>query len=301
MTDSNDAPAPDAPSGDIPDGAELSTSGLLDPGALVRALRNRAKKSFGQHFLTDVGVLDRIVRAAHVGEGDRVVEVGPGPGGLTVRLLASGASVSCLEADPWMVEHLEDELGGRPGFDVTHGDATTEALDNLLGDPPATVVSNLPYNAATPILFRLLDNPTPPQRMVLMFQLEVAQRVACGGADRLFGPLGLAANLLYETRLAFQLKPGAFTPPPKVVSGVVTFELRDTLIADHAERAAARQVARGAFSQRRKMLRKSLLSVSSDPVALCEAAGVPPTARPEALTCAEFVALGRAWDAAGRQ
>lgn len=273
-------------------------STLPDAPTLVRALQRRARKSYGQHFLSDPGVLTRIAGFASLTEDTRVLEVGPGPGGLTVHLLASGARVHAVEADADMVAHLEEQLGDAPNFSVERADATTDALDEALDRLNAdAVVSNLPYNAASPILFRLLDRPSPPERMVLMFQLEVAERVACAGEERRFGPLGLASNLVYRTKLAMTLRPGAFSPPPKVKSAVVVFERRPEPLADAEGRMAARAVARAAFAQRRKMLRKSLASFVEDPIALCTAADVLPTARPEALDLAAFVRLGAAWTA----
>lgn len=268
---------------------------LPTPADQVRALRSRAKKNFGQHFLTDPTLLDRIVGLASPNPGQRVIEIGPGPGGLTVRMLAHGLSVVAIEADRDMVAHLEDSLGQADGLTVQCGDATSDALDRLLDTQPDAVVANLPYNAAAPILFRLLDHPTPPPVMVLMFQLEVARRVACSGADRHFGPLGLASNLLYETGLAMRLPPGAFSPPPKVDSGVVRFVRRAEPLANADERAAARVVARAAFAQRRKMLRKSLRGLVGDPIQMLTSAQVAPTARPEALRCEDFVRIGRVY------
>lgn len=270
---------------------------LPSPNELVGRYAHRARKAFGQHFLSDSGLLDRIVALVEPTPGSRLLEVGPGPGGLTTRMLATGASVVALDADPDMVEHLQEALGHVDRFEVRHADATGPSLDQALGDPPRDVVSNLPYNAGTPILFKLLEAQPAPRRMALMFQLEVAQRVVCTGPDRNFSSIGVAANLRYDTRLAFRVPPGAFRPPPKVTSAVVSFRLRDEPRCEVELEPIVRRVARTAFGQRRKMLRKSLVGLGVDAVTLCEAAEVAPTDRPEALDVEAFVRLARALEA----
>ncbi|MCB9519573.1 MAG: ribosomal RNA small subunit methyltransferase A [Myxococcales bacterium] len=264
------------------------------PGELLRTYGLPAKKRFGQNFLTDVSVLDRIVAAAGVGHGTRVVEIGPGPGALTSRLLVAGATVTAIELDSDAVSHLRGAFSPSLPLTVIEGDAAGGALDEACGAGVDAVVANLPYHVATVILFRLLDDVRPP-RMALMFQREVADRVVSVGRDREFGTLGVASNLRYQTRLALRLKPGAFRPPPKVDSAVVAFSVREVPLAPPAIERATRALARGVFEKRRKMLRGSLLSVTPHAEAVLAAAGVEPTARPEALSIEEFVRLGQAW------
>jgi len=265
---------------------------LPGPIDLLRAWGRPARKRFGQNFLTDVGVLDRIVRVAGVGEGDRVLEIGPGPGGLTTRLIAAGADVVAIEADPDLAAHLPTVFPDAAPLRVLAGDALGPVLDEGLEDPPRAVVANLPYNVATEILFRLVQRDAPPPRMALMFQREVATRIASRGAERHFGLLAVGTQIRYRVDLAMSLKPGAFTPPPKVHSAVVRFELRDEpLCPPHIEQVV-RRVAKMAFGARRKMLRRSLTAMGIDPIPLLEAADIAPTARPEALTLEDFVRLG---------
>lgn len=273
----------------------IGDGALPTPSELVRLLSRRARKSFGQHFLTDRALLDRIVSLAGLSPGDRVVEIGPGPGGLTARLLASGAHVDAIDADGAMIEHLRDALGGFPALSLRHGDATGDALHEVLGAPCPPVVANLPYNAGTPILFSLIERSEPPPKMVLMFQLEVARRVVATGPGEDFGPMGLAVGLRYTSRIAFRVPPGAFIPPPRVDSAVVVLDRRPSALCEPDVEDAARMLARTSFGQRRKMLRRSLASVSGDVVALCDAADVAPDARPETLDVDAFIRLAMAW------
>ena len=267
---------------------------LPSPDGLIRRYGRPAKKRFGQNFLSDIGLLDRVVRAARVEPGSRVLEIGPGPGGLTTRLLHAGASVVALEADEELFEHLRGAFADH-ALDVRLGDALSDDLDEALGDPPATVVANLPYHLATEILFRLIDRDDPPARMALMFQREVAERIVSPGASREFGPLAVGTGLRFRTRIALRLPPGAFRPPPKVHSAVVAFERREEPLCDAATERTTRHLARLAFQQRRKMLRASIGKRVPGVMEAMEEVGIDPTARPEALDLERFVALGRAW------
>lgn len=268
------------------------------PGALIKAYGRPAKKQFGQNFLRDVALLDRVVAAAGVAEGQRVVEIGPGPGGLTVRLLASGALVTAIEADAELAEHLDRELASRTErLRVVRGDALGDALDEALGTPPATVVANLPYHVATPILFRLVERPAPPERMALMFQREVADRIVAPGATRSFGPLAIGTQVRFDVRIALTLPPGAFTPAPKVHSAVVAFTRRAEPLAAPETEKVVRELTRLAFQQRRKMLRSSVGKRLAEFDEMVERTGVDPTARPEALDVPTFVSMARAVEA----
>ena len=267
-------------------------SDLLSPAELVRVYGLPAKRALGQNFLTDVAVLDRVVQSARLPDRGRVLEIGPGPGGLTSRLLAAGHEVHAVEPDRDLVAHLESVFAGHAGFRVTHGSALDEGMESLLEGIDG-VVANLPYNVASPILFRLLDAPHPPKRMALMFQREVAERIVCTGPARSFGSLGVACNIRYDTRISVRLKPGAFQPPPKVESAVVRLLQRDEARCDAEVESLARQTARIAFGYRRKMLRKTLLPLFADPPAALERLGLAPTARPEELSVDQFIELGR--------
>jgi len=272
---------------------------LPSPSELLRRYDRPAKKKFGQNFLTDPSILDRIVRLAGVEPGTPVLEIGPGPGGLTSRLLAAGGDIVCIEADPEAVEFLRDQLVERFGIRVVHGDATGPVLAEELGVPPRTVVANLPYHVATPILFALVHGAHPPERMALMFQREVAIRIVLGDNDAVTGMPAVGVGLRYTTAMGLTLPPGAFIPPPKVHSSVVVFRRRAEPLASGDVEAATLHVAAMAFSQRRKMLRRSLASIPGGAEPLLAAAGIPPDARPETLRLKEFVAMGQAWVALG--
>lgn len=262
---------------------------LLSPSELLSCYQKPAKRKFGQNFLTDPRILDRILDAANITAGSRVLEIGPGVGGLTTRLLARKADVQALEHDRDLVNHLQKVFASSPELSVTQGDALTDILYDLLGDPARIVVANLPYNIATEILFRLIDGPKTPEIMVLMFQREVAERIVAAGSTRKFGLLSIAVQLTYQANIVLQLPPGAFTPRPKVSSAVVRFRRRERY--DRDMRKNIRKIARIAFGKRRKMLRKSLRSLVKNPIPWLHSANIPPTARPEALFIDDFARL----------
>ena len=258
----------------------------------------RALKSYGQHFLLDLNLTRRIARAAGDLSGGTTIEVGPGPGGLTRALLAEGAArVVAIERDRRCLGALEELEAAFPGrLEVVAGDAL--AVDpRELGQAPRRIVANLPYNVATPLLIRwlsaLAQSPGCLDRMVLMFQKEVAERLAAPPGNRTYGRLSVLTQWLCRVRLLFDVPARAFTPPPNVVSSVVALEPLP------APACAARlpdleRVTAAAFGQRRKMLRQSLKSLGGDPHDLLAAAGIDETARAEALAVADFCALARA-------
>lgn len=265
---------------------------LPTPQELLQIYGRRAKKRFGQNFLSDPRLLDRIVRELGEPAGQGCIEIGPGPGGLTTRLLHAGWSVKALELDGDMVDHLRSAFPENAPLTVTQGDALGRALDALWSEPAQPVVANLPYHVATPILFRLLDRVPSPPRLVLMFQSEVADRIVNTGQSRGFSSLGVAVGLGWEARRVCKLPPGAFTPPPKVHSAVVLLTPRETPWATGERAARVRRIAQAAFQQRRKMLRRSLRSILQEPGSWLEAAGLPSEARPEELSIEDFVRLG---------
>lgn len=262
----------------------------MTPGELLQAYGLPAKKRFGQNFLIDTEVLDAVIRSARLPEAGKVLEIGPGPGGLSARLLNAGHTVRALEADTDLVAHLEETLGGHEAFTVVAGDALKLDLDAELADV-CGVVANLPYNVATPILFRLLDSSAPPPAMALMFQKEVADRIVCTGPARMFGSLGVACNIRYDTTIAMKLKPGAFRPAPKVHSAVVRFTRRAQPRCSPEVEELARKIARQVFLYRRKMLRKTLAPLFPDPVSTLSSLRFKPTARPEELSVEDFIRL----------
>ena len=250
-----------------------------------------ADKRFGQHFLFDLNICRRIARLAGPLEDRTVIEVGPGPGGLTRALLAAGAKVVAVERDSRFGPVLADLAAASDGrLTVIHADALGIDETTLPG-APAVIVANLPYNVATPLLVRWLTGPFRPAIMVLMFQKVVAQRIvaAPGGGD--YGRLAVLAQAVCEASVVMDLPARAFTPPPKVASAVVRLTPRSARPSDDLI-ASLQTVAQAAFGQRRKMLRSSLRELGGE--ALCARAGIDPSVRAETVPVAGFLALARA-------
>ncbi|HEY0328092.1 MAG TPA: 16S rRNA (adenine(1518)-N(6)/adenine(1519)-N(6))-dimethyltransferase RsmA [Rhodopseudomonas sp.] len=255
-----------------------------------------ARKSLGQNFLLDLNLLTRIARAAGPLDGATVVEVGPGPGGLTRALLALGAAkVIAIERDERALGALQEIAAHYPGqLEIVCADATTYDPRPLLGGARAKIVANLPYNIATALLIDWLSlEPWPPwyDAMVLMFQREVAERIVARQDDEAYGRLAVLANWRAETKLLFDISPAAFVPQPKVTSSVVRLVPREN--PEPCDRRTLEQVAAAAFGQRRKMLRQSLKPLGVDPARLAAAAGVDPTRRAETIAVSGFVAMAR--------
>jgi 16S rRNA (adenine1518-N6/adenine1519-N6)-dimethyltransferase len=255
-----------------------------------------ARKSLGQNFLLDLNLTARIARAAAPLEDATIVEVGPGPGGLTRALLALGARrVIAVERDQRALAALEDISKRYPGrLEIVSGDATTFDPRPLLGGERAKIVANLPYNIATALLVDWLSiEPWPPwyDMMVLMFQCEVAQRIVAREDDEAYGRLAVLSNWRAETKILFDISPAAFVPQPKVTSSVVRLVPRAA--PEPCDRRVLEQVAAAAFGQRRKMLRQSLKSLAVDPARLAAAAHVDPTRRAETIPVSGFVAMAR--------
>jgi 16S rRNA (adenine1518-N6/adenine1519-N6)-dimethyltransferase len=256
-----------------------------------------ARKSLGQNFLLDLNLTSRIARAGGSLDGMTVVEIGPGPGGLTRALLAAGARrVVAVERDERAVTALADIAERYPGrLDVVAGDAMTFDPRPFLDGTPTRVVANLPYNIATALLIRWLSEaPWPPwyESLVLMFQREVAERIVASPGTGAYGRLSVLVGWLTEARILFDVKPSAFVPPPKVTSSVVRLVPRAQPTPCVLHRLE--QITQAAFGQRRKMLRQSLKSLGVDPGLLLGAAGLEPTARAEEIPVAGFVALAQA-------
>jgi len=254
-----------------------------------------AKKSLGQNFLLDLNLTARIARAGGALEGLTVLEVGPGPGGLTRALLAEGARrVIAIERDERAIAALQEITAHYPGrLEIVAGDALAFNVRGALGGERARVVANLPYNIATALLIGWLTEPWPPwyDALVLMFQREVAERIVAKPGSKTYGRLSVLANWRCETKIMFDVAPSAFVPPPKVTSSIVRLVPRAQPLACDA--GALQKVTEAAFGQRRKMLRQSLKSLGVDVGALLAAAGIEPTARAEEIPVEGFVALTR--------
>ena len=256
-----------------------------------------ARKSLGQNFLLDLNLTARIARSAGPLDGIDVVEVGPGPGGLTRALLACGARhVIAIERDARCLAALAEIAAQDPQrLTVIEGDALQVDVKAHLAERPARIVANLPYNVATQLLIEWLSvEPWPPwyDTMVLMFQREVAERIVAGPGSKTYGRLSVLAGWRTTARILFDIPPAAFVPRPSVTSSVVRLEPRPTPLA--CDRRLLERVTQAAFGQRRKMLRQSLKSLGVDPTPVLAAAGLEPTARAEDVPVDGFVMMARA-------
>ncbi len=253
-----------------------------------------ASKALGQNFLFDEQLLDRIARVPGDLAGRRVLEIGPGPGGLTRALLRAGARVTAIEMDRRCLPALADLATAFPGqLEVIEGDALKIDHGALMQGEPFAVVANLPYNVGTALFVRWLDGEDwPPQwtSLTLMFQLEVAQRIVAEPGSGAYGRLAVLAQWRSAAKLAMKVHRSAFTPPPKVMSAVVHVTPQAAPAGVRMARLA--QVTEAAFGQRRKMLRQSLKGVPGAIAALDEL-GIDSTRRAETLAVADFVALAR--------
>ena len=275
----------------------MSAAGLDSLPTLRESLEAHglwAKKAFGQHFLLDLNITRKIARLARVGEGDHVIEVGPGPGGLTRALLETGARVTTVEKDERFAPLLGELAEKTDRLTLMFGDALKSDEAALAGGEPAHLVSNLPYNVGTPLLIKWLTGPWTPASLTLMFQREVADRITEGPGQDAYGRLGVIVQATCRADRVMDVPARAFTPPPKVDSAVVRLEPRADRPAP--ERLDALQaMTAAAFGQRRKMLRASLKPLGGE--ALILAAGLDPQARAEVVSIDGFLALADAWRA----
>ncbi len=250
-----------------------------------------ARRRLGQHFLLDANLTDRIARAAGDLQGVTVLEIGPGPGGLTRSLLATAAArVIAVEKDRRCIAALRALSAHYPDrLSVVDGDAL-KIDEAALVTPRTVIVANLPYNVATALLFKWLDGGVRYERLILMFQKEVADRIIAAPGGKAYGRLSVMTQYACAVRPLFDVHPRAFTPPPAVWSSVVELVPRILTIDDPLWRPLGRLV-KAAFGQRRKMLRSALKPIFGDPVAALEAADIDPTSRAEALDVEAFVRL----------
>ncbi|WP_281927108.1 16S rRNA (adenine(1518)-N(6)/adenine(1519)-N(6))-dimethyltransferase RsmA [Roseibium album] len=253
-----------------------------------------AKKSLGQNFLLDLNLTSRIARSAGDLTDCTVLEVGPGPGGLTRALLAAGAKkVVAIEKDSRCLPALSEISGHYPGrLDVVEGDALKLDPVTLTGGDKVRIAANLPYNVGTQLLLNWITTPDwPPfwSSLTLMFQKEVGERIIAEPGSKAYGRLGVLAGWRCKGGILFDISPKAFTPPPKVTSAVVHLTPNDSPLPCNLK--SLEQITAAAFGQRRKMLRASLKSLSRDAEELIVQAGLKPTARAEEIDIAGFVSL----------
>lgn len=269
---------------------------------MIRRHELAAKKSLGQNFILDLNLTRRIARAGGSVEGRTVVEVGPGPGGLTRGLLLEGAArVIAVERDSRCLPALAEISARYPGqLNVHEGDALEADWRALLGGSAqkAVIAANLPYGAATSLLIGWLETePWPPwwDRMVLMFQKEVAERIVAEPGTKDYGRLSVISQWRSEAHIALTLKPEAFTPPPKVSSAVVVFKPRPDPQPACSVKTLGKVTA-AAFGQRRKMLRASLKTLVPNPEELLDAAGIAPDLRAERVPVRDFAKLALVYE-----
>ncbi|MER8707817.1 16S rRNA (adenine(1518)-N(6)/adenine(1519)-N(6))-dimethyltransferase RsmA [Mesorhizobium sp. M1088] len=278
----------------------MSIDGLPPLREVIERHGLQAKKALGQNFLLDLNLTSKIARTAGDLSDVTVIEVGPGPGGLTRALLLNGARrVVAIERDERCLAALAEIANHYPGrLEIVAGDALKADFAALAkgvpgGGGPAKIVANLPYNIGTELLIRWLTvTEWPPfyTSMTLMFQREVAERLAASPGSDAYGRLGVLAGWRTEARIAFDVPPQAFTPPPKVTSSVVHLVPRASPLPAEVKRLS--RVTEAAFGQRRKMLRQSVKSLGGE--ALLARAGIDPTRRAETLSVEEFVRLTNA-------
>ena len=278
----------------------MTADGLPPLREVIRAHGLAAKRSLGQNFLLDLNLTGRIARAAGDLAEATVIEVGPGPGGLTRALLLEGArKVIAIERDERCLPALAEVAAHYPRrLEVIAADALKVDL-RALAAGPIKVVANLPYNVATPLLIGWITaEPWPPawRSLTLMFQREVAERIVAAPGAKAYGRLGVLAGWRTEAHILFDIDPRAFTPPPKVTSSVVQLTPRPHPLP--CSTAVLERVTAAAFGQRRKMLRQSLKTLGVEPARLLEVTGIDGTARAEEIDVAAFVALARAVESA---
>ena len=252
-----------------------------------------ARKALGQHFLLDLNITRKIARLAGPLADSVVIEVGPGPGGLTRALLETGARVIAIEKDRRFEPLLAELAAHAPArLDLVFADALEADEAALTGGAPACIVSNLPYNVGTPLLIKWLTGPFRPATLTLMFQKEVAQRIVAAPRSDAYGRLAVLAQATSRAGIVLDVPARAFTPPPRVDSAVV--RLTPSPDAPAAPLLAALQaVTAAAFGQRRKMLRTSLRALGGE--ALCAAAEIDPSDRAEVVPVEGFLRLAQAW------
>lgn len=261
----------------------------------------RPRKRWGQHFLCDAGVAHRIVETAAVGPDAIVLEIGPGLGALTDELAETVGHLHLVEIDPVLAARLAERYAANPRVRVLEGDVLALPLPALVPEGPVTVVANLPYNVASPILFRLVEMRARFPHAVLMLQREMATRLAAAPGSRDYGAASVLVQAFAEVRIAFGVSRRSFLPPPEVDSAVIDVRFGERPRADLGDVETFRAVVRAGFTQRRKMLRNALAALAATrgltPETVCARAGVDPATRAERLDLAAFARLARALEA----
>lgn len=267
--------------------------------ALLAELGHRPNRGLGQNYLIDANILDGIVQAAELEVGDCVLEVGPGLGALTERILPHVAELTCIEKDETMAAYLRKRL---EGVSLLESDALNVDLSQLFLGGVNKVVANLPYSVASRLMVEMAESENRPALMCLTIQKEVADRLTAEAGSRAYGVLSVLMGLFYSCRLVKKVSPTCFLPPPKVWSAVVRLERREALVEDSAEYVRVKRLVKHCFSQRRKQLSTSLKHMGiSSPSEVLDRVNVLGSERPERLEPAVWVALVRAIQARGER
>ncbi len=265
-----------------------------DWSALLDRLGVRPSKGLGQHFLFERGVVQRMVRQAGIGPADRVLEIGPGLGILTSELLLRAGSVTAVELDHRLAEHLRRTFADEPRFRLVEGNALHLATDDLIPPgEPFQVAANLPYAVGSAVLRHLVEQPQRPHRLTVMLQMEVAQRLTARPPE--MSVLAVATQFYAEPRIAFAVPPSVFLPPPTVESAVVILDVRPELPLPESEHRGFFRIVNAGFRQKRKQVANSLAAElrlpKSTTTAWLTAAGIDPMRRAQTLSVDEWLAL----------
>lgn len=261
---------------------------------------HRARKRFGQNFLHDQGIIDRIIQEIDPQESDHLLEIGPGQGALTERLAASGAKLSCIELDRDLADHLNKQYNSSPNVKIHQADILKFDLKQIIEPGKRLrVIGNLPYNISTPVLFHLLSYYQDIKDMTFMLQLEVVQRMSAEVGEKDYGRLSLMLQYFCTAEKLFNVPPQAFIPQPKVNSAIVRLIPHLELPIPAQDVETLKLVVRNAFNQRRKTLKNSMKALISEE-ALCTL-GIDMRLRPEKLSLAEYVRISDALSKAAEQ
>ncbi|MFK7866860.1 MAG: 16S rRNA (adenine(1518)-N(6)/adenine(1519)-N(6))-dimethyltransferase RsmA [Alphaproteobacteria bacterium] len=278
----------------------IDLSQLPSLGDTIRQYDLWAKHKLGQHFLTDPVIMNRIARAGAPLDAASIIEIGPGPGGLTRALLQSGAQhLSVVEKDKRFLPPLSDIQKLSTGkLSIIEADALRLSLDQIAA-PPYRIIANLPYNIATELIVNWLIDEDQIETMVVMVQAEVAQRIIAPPNSAHYGRLAVLCAMVADCEIIFTLPPSAFTPPPKVNSAVIRISPHRGA-KDLPLLKAVQRVSKAAFGQRRKMLRAALKTLDCDPKLLLDQADIDGTCRAETLSLDDYIRLAKAYIAANQ-
>jgi len=266
---------------------------------ILQAFHLKADKNLGQNFLVEESVVNRIAKAAELTPEDTVLEIGPGIGTLTQALAMTGASVVSVELDKRLIPVLQETVGAYENVRVVQGDILKINILETVQAEPFKVCANLPYYITTPIIMNLLEQRLPIERLVVMVQKEVAERMTASPGGREYGAISVAMQYYTEPKIAFIVKAGSFLPAPKVDSAVLVCKTRSTPPVDVPDEKVFFKVVAAAFSVRRKMLTNSLKNMGGltgeQVKAWLDRAGIDGTRRAETLSLEEFACLARTW------